>query len=191
MRFILASTSPRRRRMMDVLNINYEIIPSEFDEKLENGLNIEEQSKRLAYMKAKEVFNKTDGNRIVIGADTMVIKDGKLYGKPKDKQDAKNMLYELRNTYNTVITSLAILIKENGKINEYIDYDTAKIYMSDITEEEIERWIDSGDALDKAGAYSMDGMEQFTVFIDKIEGNYNTAIGLPMHKLYKYIKKYI
>lgn len=191
MKIILASTSPRRKNMMDLLNIKYEIIPSDYDEQLENNITMEEQSKKLAYMKAKSVFDKTKGDRIIIGADTLVVKNNKLYGKPKSKLEAKNMLTELKNTYNTIITSLAILIDNKGEITEHVDYDTVKIYLSDMTDEEIEKWIDSGEALDKAGAYTIDGNKGFSIFVNEIEGNYNTALGLPIHKLYKYIKKYI
>ena len=96
MKIILASQSPRRKELMDLLNINYEIIVSNADETLEKGLTIEEQAKKLSYIKAKTVFDKTSGDRIVIGSDTMVVKNGKIYGKPKDNQDAFKMLKELK-----------------------------------------------------------------------------------------------
>ena len=85
MKVILASKSPRRKELMDLLGIDYEIIVSNADETLEEGMSFEEQSKRLGYIKAKAVFDETSGDRIVIGSDTMVMKDGKLYGKPKDR----------------------------------------------------------------------------------------------------------
>lgn len=191
MRIILASSSPRRKMMMDLLNIHYEIIPSNSEEKLESDLPLEEQCKRIAYMKAKNVFDRTNGNRIVIGADTMVIKDNKLYGKPKNKIDAKEMLYKLKNSSNTIITGLAVFIKYNNETKEYVDIDSVKVYLSDMSEEEIDKWILSGNALDKAGAYSVDPHEKFCMFINKIEGNLATSIGLPFNLLYKYIKEYI
>ena len=97
MKVILASKSPRRKELMNLLGIEYEIMVSQADETIEQGLSLEEQSKKLGYIKAKAVFDKTAGDRIVIGSDTLVVKGDKLFGKPKDKQDAINMLNELKN----------------------------------------------------------------------------------------------
>ena len=190
MKIILASKSPRRKELMDLLGIDYEIIVSNADETLEEGLSFKEQSKKLGYIKAKAVFDKTNGDRIVIGSDTLVVKEGKLFGKPKDKQDAIRMLNELKNDKHQVFTSLAILVQEGDKYEEYIDCDTTDVYFSDITETDIERWVDSGEAYDKAGAYGVQS-SKFAVFIDKIYGNYTTIVGLPIHKVYKILKKYI
>ena len=189
MKVILASKSPRRKELMELLGIKYEIIVSEAEEILEEGLTIEEQSKRLGYIKAKAVFDKTSGDRIVIGSDTMVVKDGKLFGKPKDKQDAINMLNILKNDRHQVITSIAILIEKDGKYEEHIDCDIAEVYVSDMNDEEIEKWIEIGNVYDKAGAYAI--QSEFGVFVDKIEGNYSTVIGLPINKVYKILKQYI
>ena len=190
MKVILASKSPRRKELMDLLGIDYEIIVSNADETLEEGMSFEEQSKRLGYIKAKAVFDETSGDRIVIGSDTMVMKDGKLYGKPKDREDAIRMLNELKNDKHQVFTSLAILVQKNNKYEEYIDCDITDVYFSDISEIEIERWVDSGEAYDKAGAYGIQS-SKFAVFIDKIDGNYSTVVGLPINKLYNIVKKYI
>lgn len=190
MRVILASKSPRRKELMDLLGIDYEIIVSNADETLEERLSFEEQSKRLGYIKAKAVFDETSGNRIVIGSDTMVMKNSKLYGKPKDREDAIRMLNELKNDKHQVFTSLAILVQKGDEYEEYIDCDTTDVYFSNITETEIERWVDSGEAYDKAGAYGVQS-SKFAVFIDKIYGNYTTIVGLPIHKVYNILKKYI
>ena len=99
MRIILASKSPRRKELMDLLGIDYEIIVSNVDETLEEGLSLEEQSKRLAFIKAKAVFDKIEGDKIVIGSDTIVVKDGKIYGKPKDREDAINMINSIKNEF--------------------------------------------------------------------------------------------
>ena len=189
MKVILASKSPRRKELMDLLGIEYEIMVSEADESLEQGLSLEEQSKKLGYIKAKAVFDKTTGDRIVIGSDTMVIKNGKLFGKPKDKQDAVNMLNILKNDKHQVITSIAILVERNGKYEEHIDCDISNVYVSDMTDEEIENWIEIGNVYDKAGAYAI--QSKFGVFVDKVEGNYSTVIGFPINKVYKILKQYI
>ena len=188
MKVILASQSPRRKDLMDLLNIKYDIKVSNADESFKEGLTIEEQSKRLAYIKAKAIFDNTNGDRIIIGSDTMVIKDRKIYGKPKDRQNAMNMLKELRNSKHQVITSLCVLIQDGDNYVENIDYDIADVYINDMTDKEIENWVNEGNPLDKAGAYAI--QSEFCVYVDKIDGNYTTVVGLPMHKLYNVIKKY-
>lgn len=189
MKIILASQSPRRKELIDLLDIKYEVMPSGANETFEEGISIVEQSKRLAYIKAKEIFNKTSEDRIVIGSDTMVIKDGKIYGKPKDEENAIQMLNELKNSSHQVITSLCVMIQNKGEFKQYLDYDLAEVYFKDMTGEEIQKWVNTGKALDKAGGYAI--QSEFCVYVDRIEGNYTTVMGLPMHKLYEVIKEYI
>ncbi len=189
MKIILASQSPRRREIMDMLGIPYEIIVSHCDETFAEGLTIEEQSKRLGYIKAKAVFDKTEGDRIIIGSDSMVLKGDKIYGKPKDKVEAIKMLNDLKNDKHTVITSLAVLIQEGNKYVEKIEYDKADLYFKDMTDKEIEKWIEEDKPYDKAGGYAVQG--KFAVFINRVDGNYFSVMGLPIHKLYDVIKKYL
>lgn len=189
MKVILASGSPRRKELMNMLEIPYEVMVSNVDETFEDGLTIEEQSKRLGYIKAKSIFDKTQGDRIVIGSDSMVLKGSKIYGKPKDKEEAVRMLNDLKNGKHTVITSIAVLIQDGEKYIEHIDYDKADVYFKDMTDEEIDKWIEEDKPYDKAGGYAVQG--KFTVFINKIDGNYFSVMGLPIHKLYDVIKKYV
>ena len=185
-KIILASQSPRRKELLDLMGLKYEVIVSNADETFEEGLTIEEQSKRLGYIKAKAVFDKTEGNRVVIGSDTMVLKDGKVYGKPQDRDDAIKMLLELKNAKHTVITSLAVLINKDGRYKEYVDVDKTDVYIKDMTQEEIEHWVDIRKPYDLAGGYAV--QSEFGVFVDRIEGNFFTVVGLPIHKLYDVIK---
>lgn len=187
MRIILASQSPRRKELMEAITKDFEVIVSNTDEKLEEGLTIEEQAKNVSYQKAKAVFDRTEGDRIVIGSDTMVVKNSKIYGKPKSTEEATQMIKMLKNTEHTVYTGLAILAQKYGQYKEYLDCDIADVYFRDMSEEEIENWVNSGEAMDKAGAYAVQG--KFMVFIDKINGNYQTVMGLPIHKVYEYLKK--
>lgn len=191
MKIILASGSPRRKELLKLIVPKFDIIVSGVDEEVEEGLTVQEQVKRLAYIKAKDIYNKTTGDRIIIGSDTIVTKNEKIYGKPKDKNHAKQMINELLegNKTHKILTGLCVIIEENGKYNEYITYDEVKVFFKDITEKEIEKWLDTGNAMDKAGAYGI--QNEFCVFIEKIEGNYTTAVGLPTHKLYDIIKNYI
>ena len=187
MKIILASGSARRKELLEMMGLNFDVIISDCDETFEEGLSIEEQSKRLAYIKAKAVFDETDGDRIVIGSDTMVIKGNTIYGKPKDRQDAIKMLKDLRDNKHQAITSICVLSQIDGKYNEKIDYDVADVYFKKMTDKEIEKWVDSGNAYDKAGGYAV--QSEFGVHIEKINGNFFTVMGLPIHKLYDIIKQ--
>lgn len=189
MRVILASGSPRRKELLDSITRDFEVIVSNSDESFQEGLTIEEQSKRIAHLKAKPVFEQTQGDRIVIGADTMVLKEGVIYGKPKDKQEAYEMLSDLQNAMNEVITGVSIIVEKDGEQKEYNDYDIGKVYISAMDEKEIQDWINSGKAMDKAGAYAV--QEEFRKFIEKIEGSHETIIGLPVHKIYQVMKPYL
>lgn len=189
MKIVLASKSPRRKELMEFITKDFETIVSDVDETFIDGLSIIEQSKRLAYIKAKEVFNMIEDDVIVIGSDTMVVKNDKVFGKPEDRENAINMIKELKNNKHQVITSLAVLVRKNGKYEEYIDYDITEVHIKDMSEDEIIKWVDSNKCYDKAGAYAIQG--EFSVFIDKMVGNYFTVVGLPIHKLYDILKKYI
>lgn len=186
---ILASASPRRRELMDKLNISYRVVPSEFDELSDQTQGKKEKSENLAYGKAKDVFNRTTGDRIVIGCDTLVYQGEKRYGKPKTKQRAKEMLKELKNGYNEVVTGLCVLVQKEGKIEEIRRCNVSKVHIIDMSEEEIDKWVASGQAEDKAGAYAI--QSDFCVYIDKIDGDYFGIIGLPLQQLYEILKKYL
>lgn len=191
MRIILASGSPRRKELLKLVVPEFEIKVSDVEEVLEEGLSPNEQAARLSYIKAKDIFDKTQGNRIVIGSDTMVVKNNKIYGKPKDKFDAKNMIKELLqgDRSHEVVTGLSVLIEKDEQYREHKVFDVAKVYFKEMTDEEIEKWLETGKALDKAGAYAL--QEEFGIFVEKIEGNYNTVVGLPIHRLYDLVKNEI
>jgi len=187
MKIILASKSPRRKQLMDLIGIDYEIIPSEMEEMLEAHLSIEEQVIKLGYIKAKEVFDNTGGDRCIIGSDTMVVKDNITYGKPKDREDAIRILKELQGKEHVVYTSLVILIEEKEKLKEYKEIFKTTVYIKEITDEEIEEYVDKEEPFDKAGAYAIQGI--FSKFIDEIYGNYSSIMGLPIHRVYEILKE--
>lgn len=191
MNIILASQSPRRRELLEMITKDFEIIVSNVDESLEVGEDVEEQVENLAYNKAKAVFDKTQSNRIVIGADTIVVKDGIIFGKPDSKQTAIEMIKELTSgdRIHEVITGLTILIEKDGEIEEHKTHEKTYVHLYDMTDKEIEDWIDSGKAMDKAGAYGIQC--EFSKYIDKIDGNYDSVVGLPVSKVYQIIKKYL
>lgn len=191
MKIILASGSPRRKELLELITPKFEVLVSGVDESLEEGLTLQEQSTRLAYNKAKDIYEKTNGNRIIIGSDTIVTKNGKIYGKPKDRNHAKKMIKELLEGDKThsIITGLCVIIEKDGEYKEYKTFDEVKVFLKDMSDKEIDKWIDTGNAMDKAGAYGI--QNEFCVFVEKIEGNYTSVVGLPTHKLYDIIKEYI
>ena len=190
MRIILASKSPRRKEILGMIVDKFEIMVCKEDEVLDNTLSIKEQSIKLAYDKAKNIFNRTNGDRIVIGSDTIVVDENdKIYGKPKDREDAIKILNSIKGKEHRVFTSLAVLVSKNGKTYEETDCDIAKVYIDNMTDEEIVKWVDTGETYDKAGAYAVQG--KFAKHIEKIDGNFWTVMGLPINKVYNILKKYI
>lgn len=165
MKIILASKSPRRIALMELAKFDFEVMPSSYDEKVRNMYDIEEISKELSYNKAKEIFENTQGNRTIIGADTIVVKDNKIYEKPKDREDAIRMLKLLQGDKHTVYTSVAILIEEQENYKEYKEVVKTEVYIKEMTDNEIEQYVDSGEAYDKAGAYGI--QTSFSIFIEK------------------------
>lgn len=170
---------------------DFDVIVSNVDETLEKGLTIEEQSKRLAYIKAKPVFKNTIDieERIVIGSDTIVVKDNKILGKPQDRDEAIKMINEIKDSKHQVVTSLCVLVEKDGKYYEHLECDISNVYIKNITDKEIEEWVDSGKAYDKAGAYGI--QTEFGKYVTKIEGNYFSIVGLPIHLIDDIIKQYM
>lgn len=187
MKIILASGSPRRRELMDLAGIDYEVMVSNVDETFEDGLSIDDQSKRLAYIKAKEIFDNTQGDRAIIGSDTMVVKGDKVYGKPQDRDEAIKMIKELEGTRHSVYTSLAVLIEERGEYKEYIELSKVDVYFKRISDKEIQEYVDFEEPYDKAGAYAI--QSSFCKFVEKIYGDYYSVVGLPIGKVYDILKE--
>jgi len=187
MKIILASASPRRRELMDLAKFDYEVLVSNYDEKVDLTLTLEEQSKELAYGKAKDVFENTQGNRAIIGSDTLVILGERKLGKPQNREEAINMLKDLQGRSHTVYTSLAVLIEENGQYKEYKELEKTRVFVKRMSDKEIENYVDSEMPFDKAGSYAIQSC--FAVFIDRIEGDYPTVIGLPINKVYSILKE--
>ena len=162
-------------------------MPSSFKEVINNKLDIEEASKELAYQKAFDVFNNTQGDRTIIGADTIVVKDGKIFGKPKDRSEAIKMLKQLQGDIHSVYTSLAILIEEKGNYKEYKEIVRTDINVNPITDSEIIEYVDSEEPYDKAGAYAIQSC--FCKYISEIDGSYMSVIGLPVDRVYSILKE--
>ena len=188
MKIILASASKRRYELMKLLKVPFEVIVSDEDEIYDLNKTLYEQCLDISYHKALNVYNKTEGNRIVIGSDTIVKFNNKVLGKPKNKEEAKSMLKELSGNGHEVITSVSMLIYKDGNYYEEKVYDISKVYFDEISDYEIEKWVFENDVCDMAGAYGI--QEEFGKFVNKIEGNYYTIVGLPINIVYGMLKKY-
>lgn len=189
MKIILASQSPRRRALLQQMGFkDCEIISSQVKEEMDSSLGVQEQVKKISFEKAKKVFNETTGDRIVIGADTVVEKDNQIYGKPKDKEEARKMIRKFKNSTVNIITAMTVFIQKKDRKIQKVNSTTTEIYIKDMTEREIEKWLNTGKAMDKAGAFSI--QDEFSMYIDKIVGDYNSAIGLSTSKLYDIINQY-
>lgn len=168
---------------------NYQVIASQIEENMDNNLPIKERVEKLSYQKAEAVWNKTEGERIVIGADTIVEKDNCIYEKPKDEETAVVMLKQLKNSKVNVLTGMTVLIQDGKEKIEKVDCTVTEIYIKDMTEEEIRKWVNTGKAIDRAGSFSL--QDEFSRYVEKVVGDFNSAVGLSTSKLYDRIKKYI
>lgn len=186
MTIILASKSPRRQDLLAKLVNDFIVVASEFDERsIPYKGNIVEYVNILAREKALEVSRKIKEPAIIISADTMVVLEDKILGKPKNKKEANCMLSALSGNTHRVYTGLCILdMKTNSIMQEAVFTD---VKFSKLTNIEIQEYIDTGSPMDKAGAY---GIQDFAAaFVEKIDGCYYNVMGLPLNVLYNMLKK--
>jgi septum formation protein len=181
MRFVLASASERRQELLKRIVEDFSIITSNFDE---NSVNFEgdcdEYVKRLALGKAREVSERVKGENMVIGSDTIVYHNGKVLGKPKDEQDAYNMLKSLSGNSHKVYSGIAVINTTSNEVK--VDSVCTEVFFSTLSEEQINRYIVSSEPMDKAGAYGIQG--NGSIFVEKIHGCYYNVVGLPLNRLH-------
>lgn len=178
---ILASSSPRRNEILRQVGINFIIIPSNINEAVE-FTDPEETVKMLSAMKAGATASKVTEDAIIIGADTVVALEGKIMGKPKDKEDAFHMLTGLSGKTHQVYTGVNIVIKKKQKAKAVSFCEVTDVSVSQITEQRIREYIETGEPMDKAGAYGIQG--KFASFIESIKGDYYNVVGLPINRIY-------
>ncbi len=183
MKIILASASPRRSALLKVLGLNFDVIVSESEEKIDNTLAVEEIVKDLSFQKASEVAKKIDYDAIVIGADTVVAIDEKTLGKPADETEAFKMLRSLSGKTHSVFTGFTIIRTSDQK--RITDFEQTKVTFKELSDSEIKEYIKTSNTLDKAGAYSIQGTA--SSFVTKLDGDYNNVVGLPIYKLSRYL----
>ena len=184
-KLILASNSPRRRELLEQIGVEFEVIPSNAEEKVTKQ-EPSEVVEELSRQKAEDVAAAVEDG-IVLGADTVVCQDGQIMGKPKDEADAKQMLQKLQGEEHSVYTGVTILVKENGAVQHVQTFSQeTKVYVYEMTDEEIDRYIATGEPMDKAGAYGLQGSG--CTFAKRIDGEYFNVIGLPICTIHNCIK---
>lgn len=186
MKIILASKSPRRKELLSLITNDFDIIVSDADEHVDETLTSAEKVKSIAKQKANIVASNIDEDCVVIGSDTIVVVDETILGKPHDHDDAVRMLHMISGRTHKVMTGISVVIKKKGKQKEINDVDIADVHVNALSDEEIENWINTGNAWDKAGAYAI--QQEFAVHIDKINGSFATVMGLPVHLVYNILK---
>ena len=179
-KIILASNSPRRKVILKSLNINFEIIPSNYDEPInENDIFSYQKIENIALNKAKSILNQIKTSSLIISADTVVVNDNKVLLKPKNQQNAFNILKSLSNKKHKVVTSVCLYETEN---NNYITYSsTTKVYFNELSDKQINNYILTFKPYDKAGAYGIQELPDG--FLNKIEGSFSNVVGLSKEDL--------
>lgn len=204
-RIILGSASPRRRELLEQIGISFEVRVSDKEE-VYHSLIPEEIVKELALSKAENVaddlrekqeqvkqisFDKKNNvllDTIVIGADTIVVSDGSILGKPKDEADAVRMIRSLQGRSHKVYTGVAILdYDDEGKRKSVVHAVETEVFVNPMSDEEIREYAATGEPLDKAGAYGIQG--QFAAYIERIDGDYYSVVGLPVSYVYRQLKE--
>lgn len=187
-KIVLASASPRRKELLARMGLSFTIFPSRAEESIEglHALPVDEQVCLLAEKKAEDAASRLKQDCLVIGADTVVVKDGCVLGKPQNRDQAAQMLYSLQGSWHEVLTGAALIDRKTG----YKDsaYECTRVYMKELSAGEVEAYLDSGEYRDKAGGYGIQGLA--AAFIPKIEGCYFNVVGLPIHLLYTMLHKY-
>ncbi|MNW31398.1 Septum formation protein Maf [compost metagenome] len=184
-RVILASTSPRRKELVASLNIPYDIVPSHADETTPENWSPDQIVTELAKRKAEAVYNslKSSGSSrpdgVIVGSDTIVVRDGEVLGKPSDEDEAATMISSLQGRSHTVYSGVACIDSNTGET--LVDYRSTEVTMRSLSNEEVLAYARSGEGLDKAGAYAIQGLG--ATLVTGIQGCYFNVVGLPLSLL--------
>lgn len=179
---ILASASPRRKEILELADLKFDIMPSNAQE-ITTKTAPNEVVMELASIKAKDIYKKSEKQSMIVGADTVVAYQGQILGKPADEADAKRMLTMLSGQTHEVYTGVCVI--EDEKIKTF--YEETKVTFYEISDEQIDRYIKTGEPMDKAGSYGIQG--KAAVFIKGIEGDYYNVVGFPIARFLQEITK--
>lgn len=185
-RLILASASPRRKELLEQVGAVFEVIPAKGEETVTRE-HPGEAVMELALQKAREVACGQKPDRaeelLVLGADTVVAFEGQILGKPVDEKDAVRMLSLLGGKTHEVYTGVAVIRRKNGKEETHSFYEETRVTMYPMSRQEIEAYVKTGEPFDKAGSYAIQG--RCAVHIQRIDGDYNNVVGLPVARIYQ------
>lgn len=173
-KIILASKSPRRSEILKCAGIPFEVFSADADETAVKGVTAAELTMGLASRKLRAVCELIGDDRLILAADTLVCRNGEVFGKPKDEADAERMLTLLSDGWHEVYTGIAM--QKNGKL--VIDYDVTHIRMRKMGKAEIKAYVASGEPMDKAGAYAV--QELGSMFVQRLDGSFHNVVGLPI-----------
>ena len=178
-KIILASASPRRREILSSLGVDFEVLTADTDESCDIS-DPSEYARELARRKGQAVYSRlceAERDAVIISADTIVVCDREILGKPRDRDDAIRIIKKLGGRAHSVITGVGVTV---GDVT-YTDHSETFVYVDEIPDSEIERYVDSGDPMDKAGAYGIQGA--FSRWVRGIDGCYFGVVGLPVNRL--------
>ena len=177
MKIILASKSPRRKEILETMGVQFEIDVADVDESVSDDLSPVEAVCEISKRKAQRIAERHGEDEIVISADTVVVIDGKIIGKPKDKEDAFCILKNLSGRTHEVYTGFTVC--GNGKTKT--DFEVTKVHFKELCDDDIRRYIATGEPMDKAGAYGI--QQKGNLFVDYIHGDYYNVVGFPISKI--------
>lgn len=183
MAIILASKSPRRQELLKLLGVDFTIHTADIDETMDPALPPEQEVARVGEEKAEAVAAQCASEDIVIAADTIVVVDGQILGKPRSEADAVRMLSLLSGRRHEVMTGLTVL--QGGYMQRCVV--RTGIEFRTLSDCELRAYVATGEPMDKAGAYGIQG--KCAIFVDKIDGDYNNVVGLPVAAIYRELKK--
>ena len=181
-KIILASKSPRRARVLEMIKVNFKVAPSKINEEINPKIEQDEIAINISKAKARTISNRYP-NDIIIGADTIVVFNEEIFGKPKDINESKKMLIALSGNSHKVITGVTIMNKRLGIVKTFSEM--TEVFVKKIPTKKIDYYINNFNTLDKAGSYGI--QEWFSVWIKKINGCYYNVMGLPVSKLHGYL----
>jgi septum formation protein len=174
---VLASASPRRAQLLEQAGIPFQVDVSDIEEILDPAWSPAEAVVELARQKARDVAVRYPGGEVVLAADTVVVVEGRIHGKPRDEADARRMLAALSDRWHEVYTGWCLVLPEG----ERVGVERTDVHFAPLDEETIARYVATGEPLDKAGAYAIQG--RGSLFVDAIRGDYHNVVGLPVHAI--------
>ena len=176
---VLASQSPRRRELLKLIKEDFVICPDDSPEIVDEKLSPWELVLNLSMVKCINVSEKFSDDAVVIGADTVVAIDDTILGKPDSVEDAYSMLKSLSGNKHSVYTGVSVMCRKTGKVINF--YEKTDVFFYELSDEEIKKYIETKEPMDKAGAYGI--QEKGGLFVKKVDGDYNNVVGLPVARL--------